>query len=557
MSAGLSTTFAALAASENDAAVAVLLAALDLPQREAREGAFEALLARRSERAELEILRRWSGMSDRWKSLVAERPGWISGAVRQAVLGQDAKLHAAGCEAAAATHDYDLIPVLVSAAFDKANPHLPQVAGTVLQLAELLCEELAAPRDYRIRRDPQLQRQHVLGSLERAVAEFDQHGRRELIEAFLLLASRENAVLRRILQSPADRGFLPLIEALGASSRPGVERLLLSLLDDPHAPLSAIHALARRRDLAFVRRLLRKIGAEPSAAARLNLRRIDAIPWMQDHLVLIDALHEGEQPGAVLLAVASSLPRAKAFEAVAYALRHGKVAGRRAAAQALAEFRGAEANALALWAMDDDDPQVRATAASQLRERGIPGATSRLLQLLESPHQIEREAAQASLDDFHFDRFLATFDDLPEAARQSTGPLVRRVDPLAISKVKSELDANTRSRRRRGIELAVALGAVGDLVEPLAALLSDDDQYLRIEAVRALATHDCPATRNALRDAQTDTHPLVQQAADEGLAKLARGTATIPLAALPQGTVPLSTLTGTIALEGGLAEVSP
>ena len=527
MANGLQTTFDALAATDNEAAVAVLLAAIDLPQRDVREGAFAALLSRRSERAELKILRRWGQLSDRWKALVAQRVGWISGAIRQAVLGNSAELQRAGCEAAVATHEYDLIPVLVGTALDKTNPHAQQAAVTALQLAELLSEELLAPRDYRIRRDPQLQRQHVLGALERAVAEFDQHGRHELIEALLLLAERDNAVLKRILQSPTDRSFAPLLETLAASSRPGAQQLLLAMLDDPHAPLAAVQVLARRRDLAFVRRLLRKIGAEPTPAIRLNLRRIESIPWLQDSLVLLDALHETEQSGAVQLAAASNLPRAKAFEAVAYVLRHGKAAGRRAAAKALAEFRGAEASGLALRALDDEDPQVRAAVAVQLRERSVPGAIGRLIGLLDSPHQIEREAAQTSLAEFSFDRFLTTFDELPPHSRRSTGALVKRIDPLALVKVKAELDADTRSRRRRAIELALALEAVGELVEPIAALLKDDDQYLRAEAVRALASHDSPRTRAVLRDAMLDSHPLVQQAAEAALAQVMRSTGTV------------------------------
>jgi HEAT repeat protein len=530
LSSGLDATFRALASSDNEAAVPVLIAALDLAQHETREAAFVALLARHSEAAELEVLRRWNEMSERWKVLVAERPGWIAGAVARALAGADPSLFQAACDAAVRTREYEMIPVLVGIATAGTHPQAERAAAIGLQLVELLAEEVAAPRDYHHRRDPQLLRQHVLGCLERAAAEFHRHGRRGLVEALLLLSDRENATLKRTLQAPDDRNFAPLADVLATSSRWGVQRLLLTFLDDPHAPLAALNLLARRRDVAFVRHLTRKIGADPSPVVRNNLRRIESIPWMQNNLALLDALHEAEQAGAVQLATLSGTPEQQALEAVAYVVRHGKLAGRRTAAQALARFAGPTADRLAVQSLDDDDPQVRAAAAAQLRQRNVPGAIHRLLPLLDSPHQCEREAVQASLEEFHFERFLARFDELSEEARASAGPLVRRIDPDAISKLRAELEAPARSRRRRALEIVVALKAAADLSETIIALLDDDDQYLRIDAIRALATSDKPAAREAIRQALLDSHPLVQKAAESALA----GNSVQRLVAVPE-----------------------
>ena len=525
MSGGLQITFATLSSTKNEAAVAVLLSALDAGPRTLRDAALEAILSRRSDLAEREILSRWNQLSERWKTQIAERMGWISGAVRQAVLGNDEQLYQAGCEAALWTRDYDQIPVLVGAAQDQANPCAQRAAAAVLHLAEMLCEEVAAPRDYRIRRDPQLQRQHVMPSLERAAFDYESHQRRELLEAFLLLADRENAVLKRILQSPADRTFLPMLDLLATSSRQGVMRLLLSYLDDCHAPLAAIHVIARRRDVSFLRNLLRKIGGEPTPVVRANLRRIESIPWLQEQVALLDALSETEQPGAVQLAVLSGVNRQRAQDAVAYILRHGKVSGRRAAARGLAEFRGAEANNLAMRALEDEDPQVRALVAAQLRERGVPGAINKLIALLDSPHQAEREAAQASLDEFRLERFLVNFDNLPEDVRRSTGKLVKRVDPQAAGIIRAELQAPTRSRRKRGLELVQSLDLALELQEALAVLMRDEDQFLRIEAVRILGECDNARTRQLMREAMLDPHPMVQEAAESALVQLTRGSA--------------------------------
>src|SRR3569623_1052650 len=119
--AGLATTFDFLANTDNEAAAPVLVAALDAAQREVRDLALTALLARRNAAAELNVLRRWPELSPR--------------------------------------------------------------------LQQHLADEIAAPRDYRIRRDPQLQRNHLMGALEKAATQFPIHGRRELLEAVLLLAN--------------------------------------------------------------------------------------------------------------------------------------------------------------------------------------------------------------------------------------------------------------------------------------------------------------------------------------------------------------------------------
>ena len=538
MVGALTTTLQTLASTENEAAVGLLLAALDSPQRPIQEGALRALLSRRSARAEAAVLMRWQSLSTYYRSLVAERTGWIAGAIRDAIASRDAHRFTCACSAAIATHDYDLIPSLVTIVQDKAHPHVVQAAETVLELAELLYEELAGPRDYRIRRDPQLQRAHVLVSLEKGVGTFAQHGRSELLEAFLLLANRDNAALKRTLQSPSDSNFAPLIEILTHNSRPGVVRLVLNYLDDPHAPLAVLQALARRQEITFLRQLFRRIGNEPSQAVKMNMKRIESIAWVSENIAVLASLGDNEQPGAVQLASCSGIPRRQAFEVIAFVLNFGTVAGRRAAALALGEFSGPDADELALATLADDDAQVRANIIRQLRLRSTPGALTHLLKLVDSPHQIEREAAQSCLEEFHFARYIAAFDGLSDEVRRSTGTLVKKIDSQTLPLLVAELESPARNRRKRGLEVAIAIDAVEQLHDAVAAILGDEDQFLRLEAVRALASCDSPSSRQALREALLDSCPLVQQAAERALS----ATKTLASETVPFG-IPRETRT--------------
>jgi HEAT repeat protein len=528
---GLSTTFDLLGRTENEAAIAVLVAGLDAVQREVRDLALTALLNRRSATAELHLLRRWNELPHRWQSQIADRLGWLSGAIRTALVNRQAPFFASACAAAIFTRDYDAIPRLAAAASDENATLADQAAAVTLELAELLADELAAPRDYRIRRDPQVQRQHVVASLEAAVTDIKRPPRCELFESLLLLAERDNSVLKRVLQSPSDRAFPLVSDILAQSTRPGIERLLLSYLDDPFAPLSALQLIGRRGDVSFVRQLTRKIGPEPAATIRANLRRIEAIPWIAGKLSVLDALREAEQPGAVHLAVCASIPREHAGALTVYLCNHGKLAARRIAARALAEFLTPETDVLTVELLRDDVPVVRAAAAGQLRARNIPGAIQRLMGLLDSPHPEEREAAQSCLAEFRFDRFAAQFDQLAPDVRKTTGMVVRRVDPRAVERVAGELAAESRSRRLRGLELAVALNVAQELEGEIAALVKDDDQYVRIEAIHTLAMLATPLAQETLRDALLDSQPLVQQAAEAELENLVRRSASLPKAA--------------------------
>src|SRR6185369_7533922 len=152
-----------------------------------------------------------------------------------------------------------------------------------------LYEELASPRDRRNRRrDPQLVRRGVTESLELSVRRYGKHKRREVIEACLLLANRENVTLRQVLQDPHDPSFVAVIDSLLHSERAGVMRLVLSFLDDPHPPSSALQVLGRRSSRKFVKHLLKKIGFEPSAAAAQNLKRVETWSWVRPDGGLLD-----------------------------------------------------------------------------------------------------------------------------------------------------------------------------------------------------------------------------------------------------------------------------
>jgi HEAT repeat protein len=360
----------------------------------------------------------------------------------------------------------------------------------------------------------------VVGSLESSIQRFAKHKRREIIAAALVLMGRDNAALKLILRQPHHPAYLAVVDVLTHSSRPGVLRLLLSFLDDPTAPSAAMGVLAHRRDLQYLNYLMRKFGSEPSQAAAQNLKRVDSIVWLMGDFRLLDELDETGQEGAMQFALASNMKRLEVFQVIEHLLRYGNAGGRRAAAVALVDFNGAEANALTLLSLEDSDPDVQAAAISQLRSRCIPGAISRLLDKLDSPHEIVRQAARESLGEFTLERYLAAFDMLEEEARKSTGTIVRKVDALVIPRMREEFLAKSRTRRIRAAQAAATLGIVPELEPLVLELAQNEDHVIRVAACQALAFGRTSAALETLEDALNDRCVAVQEAAKESLEKL-------------------------------------
>jgi hypothetical protein len=145
----------------------------------------------------------------------------------------------------------------------------------------------------------------------------------------------------------------------------------------------------------------------------------------------------------------------------------------------------------------------------------------RLVELVNSPHELVRDAARASLTEFSFQRYLGAFDMLQPEIRCSTGALVKRVDPQALEQLAAELVSPARSRRLRGIQVAVAMGAVRELEPFIVHLAHDDDHFIRAETARALVHVDAVVARPILQELLLDRSVSVRETAGQSLSHLA------------------------------------
>lgn len=525
MSAGLTATFQFLAKTENKAAVEVLVAGLDCPHKPIRHGALRAVLDRRCPEGHREVFRRLSSMDERSREIINERPERLAGVVTDALQNATSQACAAACNAIVSFRLCEALPVLVSVLVDPENPHTKMVAETVLELTESFYAELSGTTEGPKHKRQDLVRDRITAALEAGVRKFRRHKQTAAVEAFLLIAKQKNIVLRQLLQRPEEASHQPLVELLSSSSRGGVIRLLLGFLEDPQMPHVVAQVLCNRCDAKFVDHLVRTVGPRPSKTVVETLARFNSIAWAQPGHELFDKLSNAAQQGAVPLLMASSIDRAKLLEIIGYLLLEGKPGGRRAAAEALAEFPGPEASALVVKALGDEDARIRASLIVQLRPRKIPGAFSLLIRMIDSPQEEVQRALQKALPEFTFHQFLANFDKMPEHWQPIAGYMVRNIDPKVADKLVAELNGLSPVRRRRAVTAAGVMGLVPKVEETIVRQLSDEDHMVRVAAAKILAESKSKPTWEALRDALLDKSFAVKEAAEQSLERISRSLA--------------------------------
>jgi HEAT repeat protein len=525
--AGLSLTLEHLTKTKNVAAVELLIAGLASSHPATRAGSLRALLDRPNPAGHDAVFQNLKRLDSGSREIIGRRSDRLTRAAVQAVRSSEAGVCAAACEAVLAYRLYDVLPALGAALTRPGRPNAPIIADTILKLTELFYRDLCAPSAESTPKNVENLRRRLTSTLEEVVQKYSLHCRRETIEAFLLLAKPQNIVLRLILRHTQDANHRATVEVLSSSSQGGILRLLLGFLKDQQPPQVVKNVLSGRSDLRFVEHLLETVGDSPPRTVREMLSRIDRLAWAEPGHELLAQLDESGQRRAVRLVSLTSIPRDRALRFLDYLLKEGNDGGRRAAAAALAEFPGEEADRLILESLSDKDPAVRACAIRLLRPRAIPGAMSLLIDFIDCPEKEVRQALHDALPEFIAWHFVRTYQSLPDGLLATAGNLVRKLDPAATATLSLEMRSPSRARRLRAVESAVAMGLMHELELSVRRLLNDEDHMVRVEAAKSLAGCDSMPTWEALRDALLDRSVAVQEAAERSLQQISRSLAEL------------------------------
>jgi hypothetical protein len=525
MATSLGRTFDVLARSRNDAATAVLMAALDSPDRAVSEGAVTALVRRPSKAGHLAVLKRWHLLSPELRETVDQSEGRMGGALHDALLSGDDQLFTNACHVAQDSGEFDLAPTLIMVAEQSNTARCEPATKLVVEMVEHLTRAPNATDPGGFSRHPETIRKGVLESLERSIERFVLHGRRELVESFVALAGPESPPLRVILESAGHPCYGPVMDVLNLSTNADVLGLLVAYLTTQDAPAAVRTVVSRRTDAAFTAALLGMPLDGANAMLVKNLSRIKTFASLASADAACKRLSPEAQAAAMRLVALSGAGDEAKLEFAGALLARGAQPARVAACEALAAIVGARSSELVLAALADADGDVQAAATRQLRDRHIPGTMAKLIGLVSSPHPQVQAAARESLAEFSFDNLVARYETLDNEARRQTAQLVAVIDVEAVTRLKQEMESLVRRRRMRAIELAELMGLTAKVADVLIERLEDEDHMVRAAAASALANCTALDVRDALLEALGDKSFAVQAAARESLRTLGVETA--------------------------------
>lgn len=204
----------------------------------------------------------------------------------------------------------------------------------------------------------------------------------------------------------------------------------------------------------------------------------------------------------------------------------GDVADRRAALYDLQADGSPEAQRKLVAAVDDPEPDVRATALTLLVGTEAEGTVDRLRAALDDPDAFVRATAAKLLGDLEVrpaaPRLVELLLEDPDArVRRPVADALGRIGgDVAAEGLRRGLADPIQSVRLAAIANAVKVDAEGSKAEFTRLLLDDPIWEVRVQAARGLGRAGDPETETALRAALEDENEFVRAAAAKALRDL-------------------------------------
>lgn len=485
---GLSPTFETLAATRNEAAIDVLLAALAESDPKLRFAALEALTRRTEARASRMLLTQWDKVDDAGVKHLRAHKAWITEAIGQALRGP---VDAVG-NAIVAAQQLQIIEVaadLITIA--ESSPNLSvrvRAAQSVLALVDPIGR--SARRD----RSRSSVRSLIVARLAESVQRFAIHRNPVLIEAFLSVASWSDGDLRAICEANAEPMNL-ISDRLAVSQLPGPIELLAGFIRRKSIPPRILAIMQTRTDEAFRDALLHFVGNEPSGNVTRNLRDMGMPKSCHGGESLVEGTPPENRAALISIYAVGNQDNLETMHLITTVLRHGGPGCVAAASLALAKR---EVPTSEFWMRaavpiaDDDQEAIALDENSQL--------LSKLIDLLEHDEPALQRSVRRILEPLHADAMLEKFHSLRPRSRRRLGRVVMMIDDTAVDRVRDALRHPVLSHRLEAIAMADALAIVDLLSDSFTRISRDDHQEARIRAAEVMSNATSPQTLDLLEE---------------------------------------------------------
>jgi len=322
------------------------------------------------------------------------------------------------------------------------------------------------------------------------------------------------------LRLPNSPVYVATYRRLLQESEPYLFRLVTRCLDRLNPPQIVPQIIAERADIPFLDMLFKSIKLPLTLELKANLAKLPPLTWMGQILSFLDQFEADAQCGLVALLRSANLTEEELQPLFLKIFEHGKGVARAAALSALAPFTSAEIDRLVWDAAEDSDPAVQIEALIQLSSRDIPGAATRIVQFVGSPHEEVRHTVQRLLPTFRFKRFIQTFDQLDDDSRRRMFNVVRMLDKRTPDELTKMLQGDEPLPQAKAL---LCIDYCRELVPLLENALCDilmrsEVPTLRSKAAEQLVAGQQDASRTVLVQVMhRDANPEVRAAARKSL----------------------------------------
>ena len=528
MSRGIDLTLQVIAKSKNQAAVGLLESAFQSTSKAVRNLAGAILVSRRSGRGLEAIIRNFDPTDPELVDLVNKNRDKIIPGLQGAIVDKDISLARQAFRLAYTQNFYEVLPTLTAYCLGPAS-HEQSGLSLHADFLQFLNKYTKALEKNEPSEHPLLYNS-VLPELSKFLAQkikefrFTRH---ELTLAVYLrlypffTEAGTDRELNQQLRLPNSPVYVSSYRRLLKETEPYLFQLIIRCLDRLRPPPIVQQIILERADIPFLSALFKGIKAPLSLELKTNLASLPPLPWIGQVDFYLDKFDSEAQCGLVLLLQNINLPDDELQGHLLKIFEHGKKEGRLAALTALAVFSGALVDRLVWDASGDEDPNVQVEAMTQLHSREIPGAASRIIQFVESPHEEVRNTIPKLLPNFRFSRFMQTFDQLDEEHRRRMFNVVRQLDkqtPLELTKMLGTDEPVLRAKALLCIDYCPEI--VPLVEDALCEILARDEMpRLRSKAAEQLVAGKRVESRMTLVQAMhRDGSPDVRAAAKNSLA---------------------------------------
>ncbi|MCL2117313.1 MAG: hypothetical protein FWH27_02685 [Planctomycetaceae bacterium] len=501
MSETLEKTIRVLSSSKGKAASRALHSAVSSSEPKISLLASREVVVKNQPSGMFELVKAFDQLTPEQHTLLASHLDKLGPAIRMALLNESSEVQNNAIAAIKTLRPYSAIPLLLHHLALGTSNHLGVVQWAVTHLVDYFSQEFRGviprhtPYGYTL--------VEIADALDRGFSSWQRHERAIFIDVFFRLSERfsdPSSEIRSLLGNPNHPARAPFVRKLTDSQDPQVMRFLVRQLETTIAPNSLLSVAARRTDRAFVRMLLETVGYNPTGTLRENLSHIRRFDWLGEIRHRLKELDEGCHRFLVELVRCSGMSdheKAVVYETV---LRFGSRDGKTAVLERLRQMQTTDGDRLVLLASESEFPDIQAAALMQLRPRGIPGATSRLLCYINSPHEEVRKVVAGELTEFRMERLLQSFEALSEEQRNFMLRVIQQIDPKMQETIARELENPIQPHKEFLMNLILEDKKAVTYETSLVKLVKQEhDPALRLLAVKLLAFGITEMSRRFLR----------------------------------------------------------